>query len=93
MKMSTMLLEELVGRLRVAVEGFGGVEEVTDGVEHLLLMRSSGRHISGVNATARSARAKAQTSTMAARKAPTSTMSQRSDRFSVRGCRGLGGDC
>ena len=91
--MSTMLLEELVGRLRVAVECFGGVEAVTDGVEHLLLMRSSGRRISSVNATARSARAKAQTSTMAARKAPTSTMSQRSDRFGVRGCHGLGGDC
>ena len=67
--MSTMLLEKLVGRLRVAVECCGGVEAVADGVERLLLTRSSGRRIGVVNATARSARAKAATSTTTARKA------------------------
>ena len=86
-------MEELVGRLRVAVECCGGVEAVADGVERLLLTRSSGRLIGGVNATARSARAKAPTSTVAARKAPISTTTQPFDRFGVRGCRGLGGDC
>ena len=35
--MSTMLLEKLVGRLRVA-ECCGGVEAVANGVERLLLM-------------------------------------------------------
>jgi hypothetical protein len=73
--MSTMLLEELVVRLRVAVECCGGVEEVADGVERLLLTTSSGRRIGVVNATTRSARAMALTSTAAARKAPTSTTS------------------
>ena len=57
-----MLLEELVGRLRVAVECCGGVEAVADGVERLLLTRSSGRRIGVVNTAARSARAKAPTS-------------------------------
>jgi hypothetical protein len=91
--MSTMLLEELVGRLRVAVECCGRVEEVADGVERLLLTTSSGRRIGVINATARSARATAPTSTAAARKALTSTMSRHSYRFGVWGCRGLGGDC
>jgi hypothetical protein len=60
--MSTMLLEELVGRLRMAVECCGGVETAADGIEHLLLTRNSGRHIGVANATARSGRAKAPTS-------------------------------
>jgi hypothetical protein len=72
--MLTMLLEELVGRLRVVVECCGGVE-VVDGVERLLLTTSSGRRIGIVNTTARSARATAPISTAAARKAPTSTTS------------------
>lgn len=52
-KMSTMSLEELVGRLCMA-ERCGGVESVADGIERLL--RSSGMRVAVVNATARSAR-------------------------------------
>jgi hypothetical protein len=89
--MSIMLLEELVGRLRMVVECYGGVEAITDGVEHLLLTRRSGRRIGIINATARSARVKAPTSMEMARKAPTLTMNRRSCRFDVQ-CRGLGGD-
>jgi hypothetical protein len=73
--MSTILLEELVGKLRMAVECCGRVEAIADDVERLLLTRSSGRHIGVVNATAWSARAKAPTSMAAARKAPASTTS------------------
>jgi hypothetical protein len=36
--MSTMLLDELVGRLLVAEECCGGVEAIADGVKCLLLM-------------------------------------------------------
>jgi hypothetical protein len=80
LKMSTMSLEELVGRSAV-VESRRSLMALSICCSR----RSSGRHVGLINAAAWSARAKVVTSTVAVRKALTSMTSECSCRLVVRG--------